>query len=150
MTQTIIQRIEQLSFDEISSLIQESLQEEYNFIQRLKDEYLNGVNCFDKFGESLFVARADYIIVGICGLNIDPYLHNLDIGRVRHLYVSKNYRKQGIGHLIMEHVINDAIKSFKTLILRTNNPLADKLYRDLGFSNEPFFENASHYLHLSR
>jgi hypothetical protein len=36
-------------------------------------------------GEALFVARVGERVVGVCGLNVDPYTAEPRVGRVRHL-----------------------------------------------------------------
>ncbi|MEJ8304022.1 hypothetical protein [Saccharibacillus sacchari] len=59
-------------------------------ISKLWDEYHSGINKFDKPGECLYIATAEENVVAVCGLNIDPYLGQTDIGRVRHSTVQQN------------------------------------------------------------
>ena len=40
-------------------------------------------------------------LIGIAGLNRDPYLSDKNIGRVRHLYISKAFRRNGYARLLM-------------------------------------------------
>jgi len=38
-------------------------------------------------GEALFVVKRDNCLIGVCGLNIDPYAASETTGHVRHLYI---------------------------------------------------------------
>ena len=51
------------------------------------EEWRTGTNRFDRPDEALFGAWAKGQLVGVCGLNIDPYRGDDRVGRVRHLYV---------------------------------------------------------------
>jgi predicted GNAT family acetyltransferase len=147
MSNIAIRKIDELIVDEIDHLIEESTQNGFQFMRRLKDEYRNGLNRFDKDGEALYTAQCDNLIVGICGINSDPYLNDPTIGRVRHLYVARACRNQGIASSLINKIIHDTSKNYKLLVLRTDNPVADKLYRELGFT-ESSFRNASHQFNL--
>jgi GNAT superfamily N-acetyltransferase len=129
-------------------LLQDSESEGYGFIRRLVDDYASGANRFEAPGEALYGAYYPGL-VGICGLNCDPYLSDPDVGRVRHLYVLHVYRRAGIGRSFIETLIADARRHFRLLVLRTTNQEADRFYHALGFSSEPRFEQATHYLDLS-
>ena len=144
----VVQGIKLLLPGEISSLLQESESQGFGFIRRLVDDYASGVNRFDDSGEALYGAYYQGL-VGICGLNRDPYLSDPNVGRVRHLYVLRGYRRAGTGRSLVETLIADARRHFRLLVLRTTKPDADRFYRALGFSAEPRFEQATHYLDLS-
>lgn len=127
--------IKQISFLDlliIQELITQSLSEGYNHINRFASEYANGSNRFDKPGESLFIAYIDNRVVGICGLNIDPYLMG-KTGRIRRLYVLPDYRKKKIGKRLIEEVIIKAKESFNELVLKTDTEIARSFYNSLGF-----------------
>jgi ribosomal protein S18 acetylase RimI-like enzyme len=143
-----IQKIEQLDFNELANLIDQSVEEGYHFMLRLKKEYINGENRFSKDGEAFFVAKSAGNIIGVSGLNQDPYLQNPKIGRVRRLYVSKNYRRLGVGRLLIDAIIQEAQKYYIMIILKTDNPIADKFYRSRGFSATSLNEHATHFLQL--
>ena len=72
-----IARATELSSDSLEHLIAESEQEGWRFIRRLAEELASGVNRFERAGEVLLVARAAGD-VGVCGLNVDPYLSDID------------------------------------------------------------------------
>jgi GNAT superfamily N-acetyltransferase len=75
-------------------------------IQRLADEWIRGVNRFDRNGEALFVAKQadtpaeslrDRLIGGSRFEYRTRLLPSATIGRVRHLYVMLEHRRRGIG-----------------------------------------------------
>lgn len=132
----------------VLKLVEESNSEGFRHLKRLVDDYNTGTNRFDKQGEALFIACVEDQIVGVCGLNQDPYLHNEAAGRVRRLYISKDFRRFGVGRLLMVEVIEEAKKHYKTLSLKTDNPVADSFYCSLGFSKKIIDERATHCLRL--
>ena len=76
---------------DISQLEELASDEGHSFVTRTRIEWESGANCFDLPGESLFVAIAEGLIVGICGMNKDPYLCDPLVGRLRHLYVHPSH-----------------------------------------------------------
>ena len=102
---TSITKIKELELQALEGLRAESLQEGYRFIQRLCDEWISGANRFSAPGEALFLAIADGRVVGVCGLNCDPYRHDPRTGRVRRLYVSRAHRRSGVGRALLEAVV---------------------------------------------
>ncbi len=149
MSGHVVRGIKLLEPGEMSDLLQESESEGFGFIRRLVDDYASGVNRFDDPAEALYGAYYPRL-VGTCGLNRDPYLSDPNVGRVRHVYVLPSYRRAGVGRSLVATLIADAQSHFRLLVLRTTNPEADRFYRALGFSAEPRFEQATHYLDLSR
>ena len=123
--------------------------EGFNFLRRMQREWQEGVNRFDKQGEAVFVALVNKTLVGICGLNVDPYQADPLIGRVRHLYVAAAYRKQGIGAALMQAVIDTARTRFTVLRLLTPTAEATTFYDHLGFTRVKGEEHVSHFLPLN-
>ena len=120
---------------DLSELLDASLAEGHAFVQRTIDEFESGKNRFDRPGEVFFAARdACGCIVGTCGLNLDPYLNDESIGRVRHLYVLPKFRRCGVARALLDRVIAAAKGRFRALRIRTRNPAADALYRSAGFA----------------
>ncbi|SFM08095.1 N-acetylglutamate synthase, GNAT family [Gracilibacillus orientalis] len=147
----IIERVTSLEQYKLNLLIDDSLSEGYKFIKRLVDEYTLGNNKFDKNGESLYVAKLDDEVIGIGGLNIDPYLNLSDVGRVRHLYVLRKNRGTGVGRKLLKTIIDEARENFRTIRLSsTDNPAAVNLYIECGFSKVEGIYKASHILELSQ
>jgi GNAT superfamily N-acetyltransferase len=114
------------------------------------NQWNSGANRFNHAGEAVFIARADDDrIVGICGLNIDPYLQNATVGRVRHLYVLPSHRRRGIARELLAAVIEAARPHFRLLRLRTRNPAADAQYRSIGFAASAEDALATHVMQLA-
>ena len=130
---TVIERLNGLPASCLDRLVADSERHGLSLVRRLVDEWSSGVNRFDRPGEALFVARSDGRLVGVCGLNVDPYAGRDDIGRVRHLYVLAADRRVGIGERLVAEVIAAARGRFDRLQLRTSNPVAAALYERLGF-----------------
>ena len=117
----------------IDALVTESETAGMRLVRRLVDEWRGGSNRFDRPGEALFGAWLGERLVGVCGLNVDPYAGDPGIGRVRHLYVLVAARRHGAARALMAEVLGAARGRFPTLRLSTTNPAAARLYESLGF-----------------
>jgi ribosomal protein S18 acetylase RimI-like enzyme len=145
----VVTKVQSLNVNDVYPLVLESEQEGFRFVRRFYDEYSNGENRFDRAGEALFVAYESNQVVGICGLNRDPYITFGKVGRVRRLYVHPNHRTYGVGRQLVSHVVAEATRYYEVLTLRTDNPVADKFYKAIGFSTDATFEHATHLLSLT-
>lgn len=56
-----------------AELRSQSMAEGFNMLRRLEDNWLSGHNRFDRPGEKLIGASVEGFIIGVCGLNIDPF-----------------------------------------------------------------------------
>lgn len=142
----IVSRLTELPFNDFAILVAESEREGWDFIRRLVQEWESGTNRFARPGEALFGVRMDGRVVGVCGLNIDPYLTDSSIGRIRRVYVREQCRSQGIGRLLVEAAIAAARGRFRLLRLRTVNECAGRLYERLGFRKEAGADACTHTL----
>jgi GNAT superfamily N-acetyltransferase len=133
MTDIVIVRTDDLPPNCVTHLVTESTQAGFRFVCRLVEEWHSGSNQFRLPGEALFLALADEKVVGVCGLNIDPYTKKPGIGRVRRLYVLSAFRGRGIGRRLVEEVIMAARGTFRSLRLRTETAEASRLFSALGF-----------------
>jgi GNAT superfamily N-acetyltransferase len=129
----LIERLRELLPDRVSDLLAESEEAGSRIVRRLVDDFADRTNRFDRPGEALFGASIAGRLVGVCGLNIDPYAGDARVGRVRHLYVLTPLRRHGVGRQLVGRVIATARDRFESLRLRTNNPAAARLYEVLGF-----------------
>jgi GNAT superfamily N-acetyltransferase len=102
-------------------------------VGRTIDEWNSGVNCFSEAGEGLWGLVSGGELIGIGGLNRDPYIEVAGTGRVRHLYIRHAYRRKGCATLLMQTIIDRARLHFHTLRLYTDNPAAASFYEGLGF-----------------
>jgi ribosomal protein S18 acetylase RimI-like enzyme len=131
-----VERLRRSPAEVLGALVTDSESHGLCFVRRLVDEWTSGVNRFEQPGEALFVARRLGAVVGVCGLNIDPYVprdNDQRVGRVRHLYVLSTHRRLGIGRRLVSEALTTARGSFDRLHLRTGSPAAAAFYERLGF-----------------
>lgn len=148
MTNLVISRCFELPQDELVDLVAESEAAGLQFVRSLVNDWHTGTNRFHQPGEALFGSWIGERLVGVCGLNIDPYAENKSIGRIRHLYVLATFRRLGIGSRLMEAVIASARGRFSSLRLRTNSADAAAFYERLGFQRQDGMPNYTHALKL--
>jgi GNAT superfamily N-acetyltransferase len=144
-----IERLSQLSPGQLRTLIADSEAHGLSFVRRLDEEWAGGVNRFDRPGEALFVAHDGSDVVGVGGLNVDPYADNTTVGRVRHVYVLSAYRRRGIAERLVTTIVEAARGRFSTLRLHTSNPDAARLYERLGFSRRADAARCTHTLEIT-
>lgn len=143
-----IKKTNELSVVEFEPLIEDSQKQDILIVRRFVDNWISKTNCFNQKGEVLLVAKDDDMIVGFCGLNIDPYYPVPGLGRVRHLYVLTSKRRQGIGSKLIKQIILQAKLNFDLLNLRTHNVEADKFYLAQGFQRSYDRPECTHILKL--
>lgn len=143
-----VERLRALPADRLAPLIVESEPAGLRFVGRLVQEWESGRNCFDRPGEALFGARLDRLLVGVCGLNVDPYASDPRVGRVRHLYVLTAHRRLGVGGKLVGAVVAAAHGRFAALRLSTASPEAARLYESLGFRRHAGDAHCTHLMEL--
>jgi len=142
-----VKHINNLLDVDLNRLLKQSKEEGFRFVERLVNDYKNGSNTFNHFGESLFgVFNEVDELVAIGGLNKDPFSNDQNIGRLRRFYVDKEYRRNGIGSCLVNKLIGEAKRYYKILVLHTDTEEADKFYTFIGFSKKNLFQNSSHYM----
>ena len=118
-------------------------------LRRLEENWINQHNRFDKQGELLLGALIDGKLVGVCGLNIDPFVQGDRAGRVRHLYVAAAYRSQAVGSLLLREIVTHAAQSFDNLY--THAPQAAfRFYQRADFVPTEGIERVTHCLRLGQ
>src|SRR2546426_214353 len=93
----VVERLSDLPAELIDALVAESEQAGWRFMRRLAEEWASGANRFNGAGEAFFAALIGGRVIGVCGLNVDPYTVAQGVGRVRHLYVLSAYRRPRVG-----------------------------------------------------
>ena len=121
--------------------------EGFRFIERCVRDWTLGYNRFDGAGETLLGAFADEALVGLCGLSRDPYAANAKTGRLRHLYVVREYRRRGLGSDLTVKVLDGASETFDVVRLRTDTSSGVAFYEQLGFAQVQE-EDATHLIEL--
>lgn len=145
-----IQQIENLMGYEFSHLVQDSEEEGFNFLIRLISEYKNEINTFNKTGECLYGIFQGDMLIGVGGLNEDPYTKDNKIGRLRRFYISKDFRRIGLGNLLLNQLLCHAEKYFEVIVLHADTKEGDAFYTANGFLKEGLYKGSSHYKVLSR
>lgn len=140
-----IKQIENLMKYEFKYLVQESKEEGFNFLKKLINEYENKLNTFNKTGECLYGIFQGEKLIGIGGLNEDPYTENNKIGRLRRFYISKDYRRIGLGKSLLNKLLSHAEKNFKVVVLHTDTKQGDAFYSANGFVKRQVYKGSSHY-----
>lgn len=135
------------SVEAFQALKEESRLEGYWMLVTLAKGWTSGDNRFLKRGEVLYGAWQGRQLVGVCGLNIDPYLCDRSQGRVRHLFVSAAHRRNGLGRLLVEAVIDRARQHFAVLNTRAPKE-AFPFYESLGFQRAEEQEFVTHRMML--
>jgi len=140
-----VQQIDELP-EELDRLIQASTREGFRFLERLRDEWDSGDNRFGEPDEAFFVAHVAGVLAGVCGLNRDPYSSRRDIGRLRRLYVSPPFRRQGVARSLVTAAVSLAREHYAIVRIRTDNPQAAAFYETLGFVPAISSPEATHEL----
>jgi len=133
----------------IDQLVADAKCDDHPFVQRLVDEWASGKNRFSTPGELFLGAYNMEQLVGIGGLNHCPYSDDATIGRLRHIYVLKVFRGNGIAGSLIDALMDSARNVFQLIRLRTVNVAAARLYEAHHFvvSADP---NASHEKVITR
>jgi GNAT superfamily N-acetyltransferase len=145
-----IEKLLEASADRLRELLVESEAAGSRIVRRLVDEWADGTNRFDRYGETLFAASIAGRLVGVCGLNVDPYAGDDRVGRVRHLYVLTSFRGRGVGRQLVARVLDAAEDRFESLRLRTTSEAAARLYAAMGFRAPGAAGEFTHALALAR
>ena len=143
-----VTRLGSIDLAALEGLRAEARREGFRFVERFCDEWRSGVNRFSQAGEALFAAFEDGQIVGICGLNRDPYVAGRRIGRVRRLYVVPTRRGKSIGQQLLAAVTEHALTHFD--VLRVRSETAGDFFTRHGFSVVEFQSDATHVLELKK
>jgi GNAT superfamily N-acetyltransferase len=129
----VVERVRTLPYD-IDVLADAANREGIALVARLVDDYQSGSNRFDREGEGLWASRDDVSLVGVCGLNQDPFATPAErAGRVRRLYVLQPWRRLGVGSLLLDEVEAMALQHHRILTAYTIDPVAAAFYRSRNY-----------------
>lgn len=133
VTGVTVVRVDDLP-DDLFVLLEASLAEGYDFVERLITDWNDGSNRFDRPGEVLLQVRDGLALVAIGGLNVDPYLDDASVGRIRHVYVLPSARRFGVGSVLIRSLLACARTDFARVRLRVGTPRGRPFYEALGFA----------------
>ena len=115
------------------TLCGEARAEGHGHIDRLVEEWVIGVNRFERDGEVLLAAYSSDVLAGIGGLTHDPSVS--DSLRLRRFYVRQAFRRQSVGRAIATALIAGARGTTrKPLTVRAGDELAAAFWEALGFT----------------
>lgn len=117
---------------DLIALQAESVAQGFGMVRRLREDWTDGSNRFDRPGEALLGAYAEGQLVGVGGLNVDPYLADPAVGRLRHMYVLDSYRRHRVGAALVGKLLSGASGHFTVVRLWTGQ--AHAFYEALGFT----------------
>lgn len=123
--------VKELKLEEIEDLVELSLAEGYLFLERLVNEWISGENRFNKGNENLYQIKIDGKVIGIGGINKNPYTDDEKNGRIRHFYIHPKYRRKGIGTELIKTILRN--QDYEKITLRTDKEEASKFYESIGF-----------------
>ena len=149
MNEYEVKQIDDLFRIDMKRLMQQSKEEGFRFVERLVKEYESGTNTFNDCGEVLlgvFNEKGETVAIG--GLNKDPFSIDPSIGRLRRFYVSNEYRRTGVGSLLVKRIMNEAKEYYKLLVLHTDTEQGADFYRSIGFLKGSLYPNSTHYMEL--
>ncbi|KKI91050.1 hypothetical protein WQ54_16995 [Bacillus sp. SA1-12] len=149
MEKLVVKKINNLLTINIQSLLIQSKKEGFRFVKRLVNDLKTGENTYKQPGEVLFgVFNSEGSLVAIGGINIDPFSNIPYIGRLSRFYVSKEYRRKGLGRLLLKKIIAEASNDFNILVLHTDTKLANFFYTCTGFSKGNLYPKSTLYMEL--
>jgi len=119
---------------DIDVLFASATDEGHNLMSRLVNEWRVGSNRFDRPGEVLAEVRCDGALLGVGGLNVDPYLDDPTVGRIRHVYVYPPWRRKGVGRILIGFLVDHARDHFERVRLRSLRDPGPDFYAALGFA----------------
>ena len=138
-------RLHELPVGQIQTLIEESQEDGFRFLHRLRDEWASGANRFESNGEALFACFSGPVLVGVGGIN----RQTPTCGRLRRFYVRRDWRGKGIGRALVGRILSFAALHYAEVVLHTESASADAFYRALGFSRVPDSNNPTHRIPLA-
>jgi GNAT superfamily N-acetyltransferase len=137
---------EELPLD-LPDLIVEAERQGHEFVSRFFANWQAGER-FAGPGEGVFAAYLGAQLVGIAGIAVDPYVKDPNIGRLRHVFVTRAARREGVASALVATCLKRGHR-FRAIRLRTSNPHAARIYERFGFAPVDL-KDASHIRKLSR
>ena len=116
----------------LDALASEARGEGWRHIDRLISEWACGAECFDRPGEVLLAAFIADELAAVGGLTVEPRLNRAF--RMRRLYVRPSLRRQGIGRLLAQALIEHAAGSAEALTVNAGDAAAVRFWEKLGFA----------------
>lgn len=126
----------------------EAARQGFRLIDNLVRDWERGANRFEQPGECFLGAFVDEVLVGVGGLNRDPYADRDSVARIRHVYVLNRCRRAGVGRRLVLALLDRALAAFDAVRLRTDTAAGAAFYASLGF-RETGGDEATHSLAMT-
>jgi GNAT superfamily N-acetyltransferase len=131
----------------LDPLIVESEADGFRFLHRIPREVAADADYLDSARTVVFGVFDGPRLIAVGGLTPDPYVEDDTVGRVRHVYVARAWRRQGVGRLLLQALTTRARSIYVRLRLRADTAAAGVFYEALEF--QPIAEDqATHALTL--
>ena len=144
-----IESISTIPFNGFTALKRESQLEGFYFLERLEADWTSNKNVFNKEGEGLRMIKVNNQIAGLGGINNNSYgAVALRMGRLRRFFISKPFRRKGIGTALLNHLIQEYGHHYDAIQLYTDNAEASFFYEKYGFQKVHHIEKATHLLRM--
>lgn len=108
--------------------------EGFAHVDRLLDGWASRANRFGGAGERLLGLFDRTELIGVGGLNRDPYLDDPQIGRIRHVYILPDRRRRGAGKELVGALVEGGAGAFRIIRVRAAKGDAPRFYEAIGFS----------------
>ena len=108
--------------------------EAFDMLSTLATEWTNGTSRFDRNGEALVAVMDGDILVGMCGIQHDPYLP--DALRMTRFYVRPSYRRRRVGWQIAAALLERPESQGRTITLQAPHSEAARFWEALGFMRD--------------
>ena len=129
----MIRNLVSSDIDDIRHLAHLASAEGFQFLDRFVSELQQDSVALDSPREFFlgFVVHGD--LVGMGGVTPDPYVQDAQTGRVRHLYVRPDHRRESVGRDLLHELESRAFMTYSILRLRTDTIAAARFYEALGY-----------------
>ena len=115
---------------QFEALSTEAELEGFHMVTRLISEWCSGTHRYESEAEPLISVSFQGRIVAVGGIT----LQTEGVGRVRRVYVSREFRRKGVGRLLVEELVRLGKPHYSLLVLNTESDQASHFYERLGFS----------------
>ncbi len=133
MTGMLIRPLGACDIPAIESLAHEAEAEGFRFLGRFLADFAAGLIRFNTPVEFFHGVELNAGLVAMGGVTPDPYVRDVIVGRLRHVYVSPEIRRSGIGRELVQTLEARARRTYRRLRLRTDTPGAAAFYERLGY-----------------
>jgi GNAT superfamily N-acetyltransferase len=112
-----------------AELVDESVADGFNFMRRFADDFAD----WSRESEIWLTAWRENELAAFGGLTADPYVETARVGRLRHIYVRRKFRRLGVGGALVRALERAATNAYDVIRLRTDTVDAAQFYERLGY-----------------